>query len=309
MSTAPDHPMRLKIGTSAAMLTPFTAGGAVDWERLAAHASRLLATGMKVVTAFGTTGEGVSIDRNARFELYDRLGERGVLAGQLVECIYGPSAAEAGAHARRSLAAGCAGLLMTPPFYFKGVSEEGVYRWFAEVFEAAGPACRDVILYNIPALTGVTIGPALTGRLRRAFPDVIAGVKDSGGDWAHTQSLLAEHRDLAILVGHEGHLAEAVRNGASGAISGIANVAPRLVARLVSGVHDPVIDEALEVVLSMPVVPALRAVFAEQSGDAAWRRPRAPLVEIDGPEPAARCRQLAALLTRFEKEAEHPNPR
>lgn len=297
MSTPADgHPMRLKIGTSAAMLTPFTASGSVDWERLGAHASRLLGTGMKVVTALGTTGEGISIDRNERFALYDRLGASGIAPGQLVECIYGPSALEAGAHARRSLAAGCAGLLLTPPFYFKGVSEEGVYRWFAEVFEATGAACRDVILYNIPALTGVSIGPGLTGRLRRDFPEVIAGVKDSAGDWDHTQSLLAEHRDLAILVGHEGHLAAAVRQGASGAISGIANVGPRLVARLVSGVDDPMIDEALRVVLSMPVVPALRSILAAQTGDDAWRQPRAPLVEITGADEIARCAGLAKIL-------------
>lgn len=290
------HPMRLKIGTSAAMLSPLTPTGAVDWERLAAHARRLLGTGMNVVTAFGTTGEGVSIARDERFELYDRLGVAGIAPGQLVECVYGPSAADAGSHARRALAAGCAGLLLTPPFYFKGVGEEGVYRWFAEVFEVAGAACRDVILYNIPALTGVSIGAGLTGRLRRAFPEVIAGVKDSSGDWDHTLSLLAEHRDLAILVGHEGHLADAVRHGASGAISGIANVAPNLVARLVGGAHDPLIDEALRVVLSMPVVPALRAILATQTGDAVWRQPRAPLVEITGAEELARCSGLARTL-------------
>jgi 4-hydroxy-tetrahydrodipicolinate synthase len=291
-----DNSIRSKIGTSAAMLTPFTAGGGVDWDRLAGHAKRLLDAGLKVVTAFGTTGEGVSIDREIRFELYDRLGQAGVRPGQLVECVYGPSSAEAGAHARRSLAAGCAGLLLTPPFYFKGVDDDGVFRWFAELFETAGAGCRDVILYNIPALTGVTIGAGLVSRLRQAFPEVIAGVKDSAGDWTHTQSLLAEHRDLAILVGHEGHLAQAVGQGASGAISGIANVAPRLVQRLVGGTHDPLIDDALAVVLSMPVVPALRAVMAAQTGDEAWLRPGAPLVEISAPRDLDRCRELGKRL-------------
>jgi 4-hydroxy-tetrahydrodipicolinate synthase len=278
------------------MLTPFTVSGDVDWDRLAAHARGLLDAGLKVVTAFGTTGEGVSVDRNVRFELYDRFGEAGISADQLVECVYGPSSAEAGAHARRSLSAGCAGLLLTPPFYFKGVGDEGVFRWFAEVFETAGSECRDVILYNIPALTGVTIGAGLVSRLRRAFPEAVAGVKDSAGDWSHTQSLLTEHRDLAILVGHEGHLAKAVGQGASGAISGIANVAPRLVQRLVGGTHDPLIDDALAVVLSMPVVPALRAILAAQTGDSRWLRPRAPLVEITGPQDLARCDALSKRL-------------
>jgi 4-hydroxy-tetrahydrodipicolinate synthase len=288
--------MRRKIGTSAAMLTPFTVAGAIDWSRLATHAKRLLGTGMHVVTAFGTTGEGVSIARDERVGLHDRLSGEGVMPAQLVECVYGPSSADAGAHMRRSLAAGCAGILLTPPFYFKGVDDEGVYRWFAEAIEAAGAGARDVILYHLPQVTGVGVGPELTARLRRAFPAAIAGVKDSGGNWEHTASLLADHRDLAILVGHEGHLAQAVREGASGAISGIANVAPRLVAKLVSGVHDPVIDDALAVVLSMPTVPALRAIVAAQSGDEAWRHPRAPLIEISESDQLDRCRNLAARL-------------
>lgn len=286
--------IRAAIGASAALLTPFDSDGSIDWARLAQHIRSLLGTGMQVVTVFGTTGEGVSIPRDERYEVYDRLAATGVEAGRLVECIYGPSVDEAAAHARRSLAAGCAGLLVTPPFYFKGVSDEGVYRWFAEMFEAAGPTCRNVIVYNLPALTGVSIGPALVSRLRRAFPEVIAGVKDSAGDWSHTQALLAEHRDLAILVGHEGHLAEAIGKGASGAISGIANVAPRLVAGLVAGRHDPRIDRALDVVLSMPVVPALRAILSAQTGEPAWRRPRAPLLEISDPLQLDACRRLIA---------------
>src|SRR5690606_514242 len=112
-----------------------------------------------------------------------------------------------------------------------------------------------VILYNIPQLTGVKVGAELTGRLRKAFPEVVAGVKDSGGDWQHTSALLAEHRDLAILVGHEGHLAQAVRSGATGAISGLANVAPGLVAKLVRGEEDPRVEPTIGRILALQVVP------------------------------------------------------
>lgn len=288
--------MRQKIGTSAAMITPFEENGAVDWPVLAAHATALLKTGMKVVTAFGTTGEGVSIAAGARAQLYERMERHGVKPGQLVECVFGPSSADAGSHMRRSLAAGCAGILLTPPFYFKGVGDEGVFRWYAEAFEAAGSDCRDVIVYNIPALTGVSIGPALLGRLRRAFPEVIAGIKDSAGDWAHTASLLAEHRDLAVLVGHEGHLARAVRLGASGAISGVANVAPLLVEKLVGGEDDPLIDEVLGDLLKLPVVPAIKSVMAIKSGRADWSRVRAPLQTISEPRDVAACARIAAML-------------
>jgi 4-hydroxy-tetrahydrodipicolinate synthase len=280
-ATSAGTPLRETISLSAALVTPFDDRGYVDWDRFAAHAGRLLAGGMSVVTAFGTTGEGVSIDIAQRAELYARTSERGIRPAQLVECVYGPSAVDAGRHVARSLSAGCAGILLTPPFYFKGVGDDGVFDWYAQVFETAGAACRDVILYNIPSQTGVTIGAELTGRLRQAFPQIIAGVKDSGGDWDHTAQLLAEHSDLAILVGHEGHLARAVRKGAKGAISGIANIAPALVGRLVRGEDDPRIELLLASLLRLPVVPAIKALVAIQAGDPNWRRVLAPLQILD----------------------------
>jgi 4-hydroxy-tetrahydrodipicolinate synthase len=290
------HSMREIIGTSAAMVTPFDEKGSINWPVFATHAKGLLNTGMKVVTAFGTTGEGVSISVNVRNELYERLGPLGVAPDQLVECVYGPSSADAGAQIKRSLTAGCAGILLAPPFYFKGVTDEGVFRWYAEVFETVGGICRDVIIYNIPQLTGVSIGPALLGWLRQEFPEAIAGIKDSAGNWEHTTSLLTEHRDLAVLVGHEGHLARAVRHGASGAISGVANIAPALVARLVGGEDDPLIGEILEGLLKLPVVPAIKSAMAIRSGDQGWARVRAPLQTITEPADLDICSRIAAAI-------------
>lgn len=285
--------MRAKIGLSAALSTPFDAGGQIDWARFAGHASSLLEGGMSVVTAFGTTGEGVSISAQARAELYERMSAQGVAPARLVECVYGPSVADAATHVRRSLVAGCAGILLTPPFYYRDPSEEGIYRWFSEVFEGVGADCRDIILYNIPVLTGVQLRPSLVGRLRTAFPSVVAGVKDSGGNWGWTASLLAEHRAIAILVGHEGHLARAVRNGASGAISGVANFAPGLVGRLVTGQDDNRIDALLGNLLSLPVVPAIKAILAARTGDQTWRRTLAPLEAVTAPDALAICATIA----------------
>jgi 4-hydroxy-tetrahydrodipicolinate synthase len=292
------HSMREIIGTSAAMVTPFDEYGSIDWSLFAAHAKGLLNGGMKVVTAFGTTGEGVSISIRMRSGLYERMEPHGVTPDQLVECVYGPSSVDAGTHMKRSLTAGCAGILLAPPFYFKGVTDEGVFRWCAEVFETVGGICRDVIIYNIPQLTGVSIGPALLGRLRQEFPEAIAGIKDSAGNWEHTASLLAEHRDLAVLVGHEGHLARAVRHGASGAISGVANIAPALVAKLVGGEDDPLIGEVLEDLLKLPVVPAIKSIMAIRSGDQRWARVRAPLQTIAEPAELDICSRIAAVIAK-----------
>ncbi|WP_423065145.1 dihydrodipicolinate synthase family protein [Devosia sp. CN2-171] len=270
------HPLRTKIGLSAAMTTPFIASGEIDWGRYAAHARNLLTRGMQAVTAFGTTGEGISIPVAMRASLYEQMAARGVQPGQLVECVYGLSVSDAAAQAGRAIEAGCAAVLLTPPFYFKDPSEEGVHAWFSRTLEAIGPSARDIILYNIPQLTGVTVGLDSLARLRRTFGAVIGGVKDSGGNWTYTEKLARANADIAVLVGNEGHLAAAVRLGASGAISGLANFAPELVGRLVSGVDDPRIEGLLRAVLARPVVPAIKA-YMGATLDPAWREVLPPL--------------------------------
>lgn len=289
------HPLRRKVGLSAAMTTAFTSTGEIDWGRYAAHAKHLLGRGMQVVTAFGTTGEGISVPVATRAALYERMDAAGIHAGQLVECVYGLSATDTGAHARRSLEAGCAAVLLTPPFYFKEPTDEGIYSWFSRTLEATGPAARDIILYNIPQLTGVTIGLETLARLRRAFGMAIGGVKDSGGSWSYTEPLVRAHADLAILVGNEGHLAQAVRLGASGAISGLANFAPELVGGLVSGADDPRIGGLLRAVLARPVVPAIKAYMGAKL-DPVWREVLPPLEPLDAPATAALVAEIDSTL-------------
>lgn len=274
------HPLRSKIGLSAAMTTPFTTSGEIDWDRYAAHARNLLGRGMQAVTAFGTTGEGISIPVGTRAALFEQMAARGVRLGQLVECVYGLSIADAAGQARRAIETGCAAVLLTPPFYFKEPSDEGVYAWFSRTLEAIGPSARDIILYNIPQLTGVIVGLDSLARLRQAFGPVIGGVKDSSGNWDYTERLTRENRDIAVLVGNEGHLAAAVRLGASGAISGLANFAPELVGRLVSGVDDTRIEGLLRAVLARPVVPAIKAYMGAKL-DSAWREVLPPLQPLD----------------------------
>lgn len=297
MPTQPEsgHPMRQLIGLSAALATPFDEAGDIDWPRFAAHANGLLDGGMNVVTAFGTTGEGASIGTRSRAALFERMEAGGIAPAQLVECIYGPASDDAAWFARRALEAGCAGILLCPPFYFPAPDVDGLFRWYAEVFEKAGGACRDILLYNIPDLSGACIEVELVTRLRTAFPEVIAGVKDSGGEWDATAALLTEHRDLTILVGHENHLAQAVQLGASGAISGIANLDPDLVGGLVAGKPDPRIDALLAEILSRPVVPAIKAALAGLKKDDAWLRTRAPLPSLYGQDAKGLCRALARI--------------
>ncbi|HEV2677487.1 MAG TPA: dihydrodipicolinate synthase family protein [Aliidongia sp.] len=270
-----------RFGLSAALATPISADGDIDLSRVVAQARWCLAEGCSSVTLFGTTGEGSSIGETDRAGLLAALAGAGITGDRIVGAVAAASVADAVAQARQALAIGCKALLVPPPFYFKGVSDDGLFAWFAQVFERLGGAARDVLLYNIPSVTALPLSVDLVGRLRDAFPEVVVGVKDSSGDWSYTQRLLDSHRDLAILIGDERYLAEGVRRGGEGAISGLANICPGLLLPLANeGRDDPRISALVDDVLAHPVIPAVKALIAHRTGDEGWRAVRPPLMPL-----------------------------
>ncbi|MCP8937845.1 dihydrodipicolinate synthase family protein [Alsobacter sp. SYSU M60028] len=285
-----------RFGLSVALVTPFTADAAIDHERLVSHAEWCLGHGCDSITLFGTTGEGASIGLAGRQQMLGALAGHGIAARDVVAGVAAASLHETVEQARLALDFGCKGLLLAPPFYFKGVSDEGLFRWFAKVLETLGPKARDVILYHIPSVTAVGISIGLIDRLRAAFPGVVTGVKDSSGDAANTQALLDRHGDLAILVGDERQLAAAVRNGAQGTICGMANFAPALIRPVaIEGRDDPRVKEIVDMILELPVTPAVKALVAHKLGDPDWLHARPPLEAL----PEAEARRLGAAFDRI----------
>jgi 4-hydroxy-tetrahydrodipicolinate synthase len=274
----------LRFGLSCALLTPFAADGRIAVPLLVEHAAARLAEGCDSITLFGTTGEGASLGLAERAEVLAAAVAAGIDARRsLIGCIASASLPEAVAQAQQLLAANVRALLVAPPFYFKNLSGDGLFAWFAALFGALGPAARDVIVYHIPSVTAVPIPIELVGRLRQAFPAIVRAVKDSGGDWAYSERLLATNGDLDIMIGDERHLAEGLRHGAQGTISGLANVlAPRLRAMLVNRADDQAIFGLVEQVLRHPVTPAVKALLAARTGNAEWRRARPPLEALGG---------------------------
>ena len=287
-------------GLSAALTTPFAADGAIDTDRAVAHARWCLSQGCGSVTLFGTTGEGPSVGRKERSALLAGLVAGGIEPGQIVGCVTANAIDDAVEQSAEILDLGGRGVLLAPPSYFKAPSEDGVFAWFSAVIGGLGAKARGIILYNIPSVTAVELSVALIGRLRAAFPAAIAGVKDSSGNWTYTEALLAAHKDIAILIGDERSLAAGVRLGAEGAISGMANVLPeRLHVMIHQGKDDADLIGLVGEVLRHPVTPAVKALVAARSGDAAWLRVRAPLVET----PAAAAAALATALGRLTATA------
>ena len=291
-----------RFGLSCAITTPMREGGGIDLPRLVRHARHVLARGCDSVTLFGTTGEGAALGLPARTAMMGALIGAGIdPARQIYAGIAAASMHEAVEQAQLALDAGAKGLLVAPPFYFKGVSDYGLYAWFSQFFEKLGPAARNVVLYHIPSVTAVDISIRLVERLKTAFPGLVIGVKDSSGSYANTEALLKAHGELAILVGDERQLARAVRNGAQGTICGVSNLVPELVRPMVyEGKDSPVVNALVDEICSHPVLAAVKAQTRHIHGDPGYGAMRAPLEALDE---AARKRLFAAFDTITQAKA------
>jgi 4-hydroxy-tetrahydrodipicolinate synthase len=286
-TTAPaarPRPRDSRFGLSCASITPFEAGGAIDVPRLVDHLRRCLDDGCSSLTLYGTTGEGASIGVAERERALDAcVGAFG--ADRLLVGVMASAVDDAATQANMLFDAGGRGVLLAPPFYFKDPGDEGLYAWFSRALEAMH-APRGVFLYHLPSVTAVPLPIALVDRLKRAFPGVIAGVKDSGGDWSYTSALLAAHADLHVLVGDERLLARAMRHGASGAINGFSNFCAARLAPLLEGEDSPAISALVDLLLRFPVTPGVKALVAHVRGDEQYARVLPPLVDLP-PGPSA----------------------
>jgi 4-hydroxy-tetrahydrodipicolinate synthase len=272
-----------RFGLSCAISTPFDSKGRVDVPRLVAHALDRLTKGCDSITLFGTTGEGASIGRTARGEIFEAFIKAGIEPRrQLLSTVVASSVEDAAEQARMALDAGVRGMLLTPPFYFRGVPDEAVYGWFGQFFDELGGRARDMFVYHLPSVTGMPLSVDLIGRLKKAFPGVVVGVKDSSATWSNTEALLKAHGDLMILVGDERDLAKAVRLGGSGSICGVANVAPEiLIGAAKHGIDDARIRPVVEAIIRFPVLAGIKALIAHQRRDPEWVRVRPPLTALD----------------------------
>jgi 4-hydroxy-tetrahydrodipicolinate synthase len=278
-------------GVLAAVLTPMDEDLAPDHAAFSAHCHSLLAAGCHGLSVFGTTGEANSLSVGERLAALEALLEGGVPANVLLPGTGSCALTDTVLLSRAALGAGTAGVLVLPPFYYKGVGDDGLFRFFAEVIERIGDDRLRLYLYHIPQMTGIQLGLPLISRLLDAYPGKIAGTKDSSGDGERIETLCREFPDFSVLAGTETLLLETLRNGGNGCISATVNVTSRL-ARQVYDAHAAGRDDearALQQRLSglrasietYPVIPALKILMAELTGDEEWRNLRPPLSGLD----------------------------
>jgi 4-hydroxy-tetrahydrodipicolinate synthase len=287
-------------GVLAPVITPFTARLEADAGRLARHCRWLIANDVGLAV-FGTNSEANSLSVAEKLRLLDALIEQGLPPQRMMPgtgCCAFPDTVEL---TRRAVAHGCAGVLMLPPFYYKGVSDDGLFASYAEVIERVGDARLRIYLYHIPPVSQVPISLDLIERLLDRYAGTIAGIKDSSGNWENTRAMLErfQPRGFDVFAGSEVFLLGTLQGGGAGCISATANVNPAGIARLArtwQAGDAPAQQSALDAVRAafqkFPMIPALKAAVAHFSGDDAYAAVRPPLVALT---PEQRRQLLAAL--------------
>ncbi|MBI2205950.1 MAG: dihydrodipicolinate synthase family protein [Candidatus Rokubacteria bacterium] len=290
-------------GVLSPVVTPFRADLAADPDRFVRQC-RWLSSQNVGLAVFGTNSEANSLSVDEKIELLDRLVGAGIDPARMMpgtgHCAL-PDSVRMTAHAVKL---GCAGALMLPPFYYKGVSDDGLFRSFAEVIERVGESRLRVYLYHIPPVAQVPITLGLVERLLKAYPQQVAGMKDSSGDWNNTKAFLDAFAPSGfdVFAGSETFLLRNMRNGGRGCISATANVHPGPIARLYdrwqgadADAQQARLDEIRTVFQKFPMIPALKAAIAHYGRDASWATVRPPLVALTR-------EQAQALVTELDQK-------
>ena len=295
-----DSPFR---GVLSPVVTPFDTNLKPDGDRLAKQCNWLLSNDVGLAV-FGTNSEANSLSTSEKRSLLDHLGAAGIPAARMMPGTGACSLADSVELTQHAVEMGCGGVLMLPPFYYKGVSDEGLYRNFAEVIERVGDSRLRIYLYHIPPVAQVPISLNLIERLLKDFPEVIAGVKDSSGDWSNTKAMLDQFQPQGfdVFAGSETFLLDTLRSGGAGCISATANVNPKAISALAAtwenddaDEQQARLDEIRSVFQGYVMIPALKAAVAIYSGDEQWSVLRPPLVELDDAERAALAERLDAV--------------
>jgi 4-hydroxy-tetrahydrodipicolinate synthase len=270
-------------------LTPLAADLSPDGERFVRFCRWLLDEGANGLAVFGTTSEANSIPLDQRQALLATLIESGIPATRLMPGIGACALEDAVRLARLAVEAGCGGVLALPPFYYKNVSDDGLYAYYAELVERVGDPALKIYIYHIPPQSMVPLGIDLIGRLIAAFPETIVGLKDSGGDWSYTQSLLREFPGFDVFPGSEAFLLQGLRAGTRGCISATANINAAAIRRLIdtwrtdddaADAQQARLTELRQAVQAFPVIPAVKAIVAHFHDAPEWRTVKPPLTPL-----------------------------
>ena len=281
-------PRRIE-GVLSPVVTPFRKDYSPDAARFVRHCKWLLKSGCSGLAVFGTNSEANSLSVPEKRALLEKLVSGGVPPAALMPGTGHCAISDSIELTKAAVEIGCAGVLMLPPFYYKGVSDEGLYRNFAEVIERVGDERLQLYLYHIPPVAQVGITLNLIEKLLDKYPGIVAGVKDSSGDWSNTKAMLDAFakRGFDVFAGSEAFLLDNMRGGGKGCITATGNVNPGPIDNVYRNWRSADADKlqagisvTRKIVQKQPMIPALKAIIAHFGNDPEWKTCRPPLVEL-----------------------------
>lgn len=279
-------------GVVVPLLTPFNDDLSIASDLYVSHARWLFTQGCAGIVPFGTTGEALSVGIDERIDAIQSLVDAGIDPSRMIPGTGLSNVTDTARLSRACLDLGCAGVMVLPPFYYKAVTEDGLYRYYVRLLETLGRDAR-IYLYHIPPIAIVGVPTSLVARLHREFPENFVGIKDSSGDWENTKALF-DIDGLIVYPGSEVPLLDALALGGPGCISATANLNTKAIARVIelygSGQTEAVhelhesVKRFRQIVEKHGPIPAQKRLLALSSGDARWANVRPPLLALSEQE-------------------------
>lgn len=279
--TMPSTITRLR-GVIAAIATPIDEHLEPNTDALVFHARWLLANGCDGLNVLGTTGGFASFSVAQRIRVMEAVATSGLPRTAMMVGTGGAAFADTVVLTTRALELGFAGALVIPPFYYKNVTEDGVFAHVANLIERVASSELRLYLYHFPAMSGVAFTPQLVGRLIGAYPQTIVGLKDSSNDAGYVADLHREFPEFDVFPSSESVLTTARREGYAGCISASVNVTAPLAGRVWNAIADAESEQAelariRDAIGSVPLVPAVHHLVGRLHGDSRWARLMPPL--------------------------------
>jgi 4-hydroxy-tetrahydrodipicolinate synthase len=287
------HPSTLPAVLSP-VLTPFKADGSPDAQKLLKQCQWLEANGVGQAI-YGTNSEANSMSESQKMDTLTTLVAGGLNPAHMMPGTGATSIDSTVSMTRHAVQHKCAGVLMLPPFYYKDVTDDGLFAYFSEVIQKVGDVGLQIYIYNIPPVTKINLSLALLERLHKEYPKTVVGIKDSSGDWEFTESVikLLAPSGFRVYAGSEVFLMRALRAGGVGCISATANVNPRAIAELAAHWRESdadqrqgALDQVRSVFAKYQMIAGMKTAVAHYSKDSEWLRVRPPLVQLSADQQA-----------------------
>lgn len=287
-------------GIYAAAITPLSADGTPDLDKLAKYCQRIIAEGLTGVAPAGTTGEGNSMPMASRLAMPGIFQGAGIASDRVIFGTGSCATGDAVAMTRACTEAGYNNVLVLPPFYFKNAHEDGLYAYYARLIEGVGNSDLRVYLYHFPLMSMTPIPISLIERLKRDFGPIIAGLKDSSGNYEGTLEFAQAADDFDVFPSNEGVLVQGISEGCAGVISATVNTLPALAGKTLidSDATDQAhLSELRQIISKFPLSAALKQIEVWKSRDNTWTRVLPPLTALSEDQTA----ELHSLLAAFSE--------